>query len=88
MAMTAAAMAYPTATILCPLPTKWKGNMDKGAFTKKSLRELGLELTARGLQFADSTARLPGTISLSKRRASHVIDALALARWSWMRQPR
>jgi hypothetical protein len=88
MALGCARMAYPVAELQCPLPAKWKGTMKKAAFTKKALKELGLEVTDRGLVFAGSKARVPGTVGLDPKDATHTIDALALAHWAYMRQPR
>lgn len=87
-ALAAAIDNYPTATVLVPLPVEWKGTTRKDAFTASLLKKLGLEPTARGLEFVSSTARLPGTTKLAPKDATHVIDALGLARWAHMRTPR
>lgn len=87
-AMAAARAAYPTATLLVPLPVDWKGSVRKDIFTKALLQKLQLNPTSRGLEFSGSTARLPGTVKLPAKDATHVIDALGLARWAHMRQKR
>ena len=87
-ALSAAIDAYPTASVLMPTPVEWKGTARKDSFTTTLLKKLGLEPTARGLEFIGSTARLPGTTKLAPTDATHVIDALGLARWAHMRTPR
>jgi Holliday junction resolvasome RuvABC endonuclease subunit len=87
-ALSAAIENYPTASILVPLPAEWKGTARKDAFTTALLKKLKLQPTARGLEFVGSTARLPGTTKLAEKDATHVIDALGLARWAHMRTPR
>jgi len=89
-ALAAAMEAYPTASVLVPTPKEWKGSTKKEAFTDALLKKLGLTPTARGLEFTGSPqkVRLPGTTSLSPKDATHVIDALGLARWAHMRTPR
>ena len=77
---------WPGVQIVMPEPTAWKGSVKKDVFTRRILKDLGLELSEKGgLQFADAkvTVRLPGTTKLKKSDSSHPIDGLGLALWGY-----
>lgn len=74
---------YPSAELVIPEPADWKGTVKKEAFTKRILADYDLVVTAEGLCYSKSTCRVPGTQGLRKAKATHVIDALGMARWGW-----
>lgn len=77
---------WPTIEIIIPPPADWKGSIPKAVFTKKLLRWLNITYDPRGgLRYRDGKVRVPGTYTLPKAKATHVIDALGMARWGALR---
>lgn len=68
---------------LMPEPADWKGTGGKAAFTKHIMRQDRIEYAkGGGLTWTNQSGLLvPGTQGLSRKDASHVIDAIGLARW-------
>lgn len=80
---------WPGREIVMPEPSDWKGSVRKDAFTRRILRDLELEHAPNGgLRYRGGTVRVPGTPSLKKADATHVIDGLGLALWGWRTAPR
>lgn len=74
---------WPSAQLVIPEPAEWKGTIKKERFTQRILSDFGLAVTPEGLMFVGSTLRLPGTQGLRPSKATHVIDALGLAKWGY-----
>lgn len=78
---------YPSAELLIPTPQEWKGSIAKAIFTKRILNDFEIDATDAGLVYRGSMIRVPGTQGLRKTKATHVLDALGLARWGWRTAP-
>lgn len=81
---------WPGIEIEIPEPQEWKGSVKKAIFTRRVLKDLGLELSPRGgIQYTGSktVVRVPGTTKLAEKDSSHPIDGLGLAHWGYLRTP-
>jgi hypothetical protein len=79
----ALAAIYPLAELVMPTPMDWKSSVKKDIFTKRILADFDVVVTDRGICFKGSDCRVPGTQGLKPSKATHVLDAMGLARWGW-----